>query len=141
MTLQPEFSSDFFRSLRKLYFSSQIYGFASFSYSPKNGVQLKPINYITLLLFTLIYWTLMIGNAVMEINVEDYVRGYKYILTYFWLRFFTYVSMAFLWSTLMSLFIFRKQVVRLMEDIIELEQKVRTEYIQIAFVHNFSFYR
>lgn len=140
MTLQPE-RSIFFQSLRKLYFSSQTCGFASFSYSPNNGVQLKPVNYITLLLFTLIYWTLIIGNAVMEINVEDYVRGYKYILAYFWLRFFTYVSMALLWFILIFLFIFRKQVVRLMEDIIELEQEVQIEHIQIAFAHNFSFHR
>lgn len=124
MTLQPEFSSNFFRSLRKLYFSSQIWGLASFCYSPENGMQLKPVNYITLLVFTLVYWILIIGNAVMDINVEDNVRGYKYLLTYFWLRLFSYVSMAFLWLVLTSLFIFRKQMCRLMEDIIDLEQEV-----------------
>lgn len=125
MTLQKEFSSDFFRSLRKLYFSSQICGFASFSYSPKNGIQLKPVNYISLLFFTLLYWALIIGNAVTDINVEEYVRGYKYILTYFWLRFFAYLSMAFNWLIIASLFIFRNQVCRLMDDIIELEQEVK----------------
>lgn len=141
MTYQKEFSSIFFRSLRKLYFSSQFCGLASFSYSPKNGVQLRSINYITLLFFAVVYWTLIIGNAVTEISVEDYFRGYKFILTYFWLRFFAYLSMAYFWSILISLFIFRKQVCRLVEDIIELEQEVHMEHIQIACVHSISFRR
>lgn len=141
MTHQTEFRSIFFRSLRKLYFFSQICGFTGFSYSPKNGVQLRSINYITFLFFTLVYWTLIIGNTVMEINVEDYVCGYKFILTYFWLRFFSSLSMAFIWLVLASLFIFRKQVCRLLEDIIDLEQEVQIEHIQIVFSYSFSFLR
>lgn len=122
MTPELQFRSSFFRSLRKLYFCSQLCGFASFSYSPKIGVNIKTINVVTSIFFTVLYWILIVGNATAQIDVI--AKGYKVILFYIGLRFFAYYTLSFMWLAVQLMFLVRKRICELMENLVELESNV-----------------
>lgn len=117
-------ASGYFRSIRKLYFFSQLCGFASFSYSPKIGVHLTIVNVLMSSIFTIFYWILIIGNAIIHMNVIGTV-GYKMILFYVGLRLFAYYTLTFMWLIIGCLYLVKKRISKLMEEFIELECEVR----------------
>lgn len=124
MTPLSQLDSRFFRSMRKMYFTSQICGFASFSYSSANTVYMNPINVFTSVFFNSLIWFLIIGNLTSKLDVPSALPGYETILYYIGLKFFSYYTLLFMWIVVQLLFLARRIICKLVEDMVDLEVAV-----------------
>lgn len=121
--MNSDSTSFLYKSLRRLYIYAQIFGFASFSYSRKFGVHMKFINIITLLSTTLFYSAISFINSTTELTVG--AKGYQGILFYAGLRVFFVYAPFLLLSSIFLLFLSRKKIAKLMEEIMALNSEVR----------------
>lgn len=122
--MQSQVNSDsfLFKSLRRLYFFAQIFGSASFSYSTKIGVHIKPINVVTLVVSAVFYSFTSYLNATTELTIHD--NGYQAILFNIGLRVFLSYAPLLVWNLSFNLFMVRKKVAKIMENIMELDSEV-----------------
>lgn len=114
-------NSFLFKSLRRLYTFAQLFDCASFSYSTEIGVHIKPINKVTFVLSCLFYNSLSYINMTTDLTIN--ADGYQAILFYVGMRVCVYYGPA-AWSLSIYLFLARRKIAQLMEDIMALNSEV-----------------
>lgn len=125
--------SFFYQALRKLYIFAQIFGSASFSYSSKIGVHLKPINIVLFVLTIVSYSVLTYINATTELRID--AKGDQNFLFYLGMRGYPIILPFLVWAPSFSLFWERKRVAKLMEDILAVDSEV--SQVKFNFEKNF----
>lgn len=128
-----------YQTIRKLYYASHFCGITAFSYSPSDGIYMKPINYIFFTIITAILGCLIVISATQELTVS--ATGYKAILLYIGLRFLIFNNLMFNFNISCLTFTFRRWLCQLMEDVIKFESTVCPfrKYLTIHFVSKFQF--
>lgn len=121
-TAESDSTAFLYKSLRRLYVYAQIFGCASFSYTPETGVHVKAINTFSLVIFTVFFTTIAYSNIILELTID--VKGYQAILFYFGLRTMLCFTLLLLWALTCFLFLYKKQIAHLMEEIIALDGEV-----------------
>lgn len=111
-----------FVSLQKLYLFAQLFGCASFSYSPQTGVFVTAINVFTLVFFTLFYWTMIYVNVFFELTIR--AKGYQAVLFYVGFHLIPIYVIWNTWITSMFVFIAKKKIATLMEEVYIVYDKV-----------------
>lgn len=112
-----------YQTIRKLYYISQLCGYATFSHSPTTGLYMKPINYIIFTINTIVLWSLFLINVTQELTVP--AVGYKAILLYIGIHLFMYSNIIFVWNGTALSFACRQWLCQLLKDMVKLECTVR----------------
>lgn len=131
--LNVDTTSFLYKSLRRLYYYAQIFGCASFSYNPRDGLHMRFVNFVTFILAFSYYISMSYINGIAELSID--AKGYQSILFSTGVRgFFAYVPFL-IWNIIFNLFVCRKYVAKLMEDILTLVSEVRQIKL-IFFLHS-----
>lgn len=121
-TAESDSTAFLYKSLRRLYVYAQIFGCASFSYTPETGVQVKAINIFSLVFFTVFFTAIAYSNIIFELTID--AKGYQAILFYFGLRTMLCYTLLLLWALTCLIFLAKKRIAHLMEEIIALDGEV-----------------
>lgn len=124
MPPKSEFNSTSFlyKALSRLYYFGQFFGSASFSYSPEAGVHLKPINIFTVVFWFFFYNCLIQTNSNTKLTIH--ATGFQAVLFYIGASKFFETASTSNWCLGFCLFLFRKRIAKIMEDIMALDSEV-----------------
>lgn len=127
MSPQREFNSNslLYKALRRLYYFGQFLGCISFSYSPSIGVHVKLINVVTFLIWFIFYTGL--SQTIKNSKLTIHAKGLQEVLFDLNIKDFLSGAPSTMWSSTFSLFLFRKKVAKLMEDIMALDSEASDE--------------
>lgn len=133
--LQKAFLTD---SAHKLYYILQFCGFASFTYEPKKGFYLKPINFFTMMVFDAFYILLIYLNINYDLTI--YAKGYQGVLFYIGMHFFTYGALIYILILATLSFIGKSKIFSLFDDFLAVENEVverfAFNFIAIIFINS-----
>lgn len=129
-TLNLGLSSVLLETIQKLHTFGQFFGCASFTYTPGIGFQNKPINIISFVFFTVLSCSLIYFNMSTELSIN--AKGYAAILFYVGTGSFACNGPLGNFNLAFFLFVFRKKIAKLMEDLMAFDGEVcnsfSTEY-------------
>lgn len=119
--IQSESTAFLFKSLKRLYIYAQFVGCACFSYS-HGRVHVTRLNFLALVFFTGIY--LAVAYLNLSLDKTTNATGYQAILFFIGEYVIPSYGIFLMWTVILMLFLARKNVARVMVELIILDGEV-----------------